>query len=89
MADILYAGNGKKIESIVRETVSGRNPKASGTISNLESLTEYYGFVDIGNPERSPARRVGGALISVGQCAVKIEILYCFEILCHHPERMC
>jgi acetoacetyl-CoA synthetase len=57
VTDIPYTKNGKKIENIVRAIVSGRNPKASNTISNPESLAEYYKFVKIGNPERPHALR--------------------------------
>ncbi|KAL4883777.1 hypothetical protein BJY04DRAFT_216119 [Aspergillus karnatakaensis] len=39
--------NGKKVELPVKQIVSGRTVKASGTLVNPESLEFYYRFVDV------------------------------------------
>ncbi|KAH8814724.1 acetoacetate-CoA ligase [Flagelloscypha sp. PMI_526] len=45
--DIPYTVNGKKIEIAVKNIVSGRGIKNSGTVANPESLKEYEKFRDI------------------------------------------
>jgi acetoacetyl-CoA synthetase len=42
--DIPYTVNGKKIENIVRDIVSARKGKVSGTVANPECLDEYQKF---------------------------------------------
>ncbi|PVH68977.1 acetoacetate-CoA ligase [Cadophora sp. DSE1049] len=44
VADIPYTINGKKIENIVRDIVSGREELAPGTVTNPECLAEYKQF---------------------------------------------
>ncbi|KAJ8584275.1 acetoacetate-CoA ligase [Rhizopogon salebrosus TDB-379] len=45
--DIPYTVNGKKIEIVVKQIVSGSNLKPSGTVANPESLNLYYKYKDI------------------------------------------
>jgi acetoacetyl-CoA synthetase len=42
-----YTVNGKKIEIVVKQIVSGSNLKPSGTVANPESLNLYYKYKDI------------------------------------------
>jgi acetoacetyl-CoA synthetase len=44
VADIPYTVNGKKIENVVRDIVSGKVPVVSGTVTNPKSLAEYPRF---------------------------------------------
>lgn len=44
VADIPYTVNGKKIENVVRDIVSGKIPTVSGTVANPKSLAEYPKF---------------------------------------------
>ena len=39
--DIPYTANGKKVENVVRDIVSGRLTTVSGTVVNPECLEEY------------------------------------------------
>jgi acetoacetyl-CoA synthetase len=45
--DIPYTMNGKRIENIVRDTVSGRPAKVGGTAVNPECLDEYRQFFNL------------------------------------------
>ncbi|KAL6253183.1 hypothetical protein RBB50_000905 [Rhinocladiella similis] len=47
VADIPYTANGKKIENVVKDIVSGRVPKIGGTAVNPECLDEYKTFADL------------------------------------------
>ena len=53
---IPYTLNGKKIENVVRDIVSGRKPKTSGTVANPEALAQYYKFETIGRPQLERAK---------------------------------
>lgn len=50
VADIPYTANGKKIENIVRDVVSGRVPKVGGTAVNPECLEGYKQFASLPSP---------------------------------------
>ena len=50
VSDIPYTINGKKIENVVRDIVSGRTVTLSGTVANPESLGEYYEFAQDERP---------------------------------------
>ncbi len=47
VADIPYTANGKKIENVVKDVVSGRVPKIGGTAVNPECLEEYKAFAKL------------------------------------------
>jgi acetoacetyl-CoA synthetase len=44
---IPYTVNGKKIENVVRDIVSGKTPKVSGTAVNPECLGEYVQYASL------------------------------------------
>lgn len=44
VSDIPYTVNGKKMENLVRDIVSGSPTKASGTAANPECIQQYYEF---------------------------------------------
>lgn len=50
--DIPYTFNGKKIENVVRDIVSGRSPRLGGTAANPECLEEYERFVRLRRPSK-------------------------------------
>ena len=52
--DIPYTLNGKKIESVVRATVSDKPTKVTGTAANPECLEEYKRFVHLPSGAQNP-----------------------------------
>jgi acetoacetyl-CoA synthetase len=47
--DVPYTINGKKMELLVRDIVSGKSPKVVGTAANPECLKEYSQFYLLAN----------------------------------------